>query len=378
MKSICNGRHQQSVCNVNHQSRGDTNTGRLPQPHQNQPSNLNVTTTTARTKRGNVLLQTARAFVYNQVTNTDKPVRLLFDSASQRTYITPTTTNNLSIQPIKSETLNLNTFGSETFDKKHCDLYNLQLRTLSGDFVEVKSLSVPSICSPLPIKLNIQNYPYLLELQLADHYEEFEDNAIDILIGADYYWDFISSEQVREEDSPVAINSKFGWLISGPIKGVVNADNSTVTNLIIVSQPINVFEEDSNTHLIDNLRRFWDVESIGIMNTNDTKSDNFSDFMNIRFDDQEQRFQLVYHGRNSYGLTPTITCVSRLHHLKSKLQKTLSTVRQPVPDSDLGEVDRREDKPTTKMDLPNPTTTTYQSTIVWTRVQTLHHILSMC
>ena len=59
------------------------------------------------------------------------------------------------------------------------------------------------ICSLVNSKINIENYPDLNELELAD----FDPNAIgnnniDILVGAIFYWDIVTSEVIRKDDSP--------------------------------------------------------------------------------------------------------------------------------------------------------------------------------
>ena len=53
------------------------------------------------------------------------PVRVLIDSGSQRSYITSELQRRLGLKPIKTELLNLNTFGDSSFSKKECDLVNL-------------------------------------------------------------------------------------------------------------------------------------------------------------------------------------------------------------------------------------------------------------
>ena len=53
-------------------------------------------------------------------------------------------------------------------------------------------------------------------LELANSFN-CSTQQIDILIGSDYYYDFISGEVVRGETGPVAVGSKLGWLLSGPV-----------------------------------------------------------------------------------------------------------------------------------------------------------------
>ena len=43
------------------------------------------------------------------------------DSGSQRTYVTDALKNKLSLNPERSEVLNLNTFGNDQVEKRWCD-----------------------------------------------------------------------------------------------------------------------------------------------------------------------------------------------------------------------------------------------------------------
>ena len=54
----------------------------------------------------------------------------------------------------------------------------------------LKCLSFPTICTPLPSRVELNDYPHLHDLEIGDDYDTDEHGAIDILIGVDYYWDF--------------------------------------------------------------------------------------------------------------------------------------------------------------------------------------------
>ena len=72
----------------------------------------------------------------------------------------------------------------------------------------------------------------IVGLELVDNSSSMRD-SIDVLVGSDFYWNFVGSE-VRQGQAgcgPVAINSKLGWLLSGPL-GSVDYHNVTSTNLI--------------------------------------------------------------------------------------------------------------------------------------------------
>ena len=70
-------------------------------------------------------------------------------------------------------------------------------------------------------------------LQLADSsLTKDVPTNIDILIGSDHYFDVVTDEIRRGQRGPVAINTIFGWVISGPTQNA-DKDNSSSTNLII-------------------------------------------------------------------------------------------------------------------------------------------------
>ena len=56
--------------------------------------------------------------------------------------------------------------------------------------VKVEALCFPTICTPLPPILEVNHYPCLRDLELADNFAETDD-AIDLLVGSDYYWDLL-------------------------------------------------------------------------------------------------------------------------------------------------------------------------------------------
>ena len=82
-------------------------------------STPNQTVAAARNVKGNkrtIFLQTATTTAC--ANGTGIPVRVLMDSASQRTYGTDALKNKLSLNPERSEVLNLNTFGNDQVEKR--------------------------------------------------------------------------------------------------------------------------------------------------------------------------------------------------------------------------------------------------------------------
>ena len=186
------------------------------------------TTTASSGSKGTVLLQTASAIARNEDSTKSTRVKILFDNGSQRSYVTDNLKSRLGLKSTIKEMLHLNTFGEKTFRKQKWDVLTLFLEDANEETSRVCVLSFPTICSPLPSRVDANNYPHLHGLKLAD-YSDSED-SIDVLIGADYYWDFVTSEIVRGDFGPTAVNSKFGWLLSGPTEAVINQQKAGNSN----------------------------------------------------------------------------------------------------------------------------------------------------
>ena len=98
--------------------------------------------------------------------------------------------------------------GKRATENKDVTAAAVRLKTNARELLEISALSYPVICSPLPGKVNVKEYSHLHGLQLAD--SSIENQPIDVLIGSDYYWEFIEGETIRGHAGPTAINSKFG------------------------------------------------------------------------------------------------------------------------------------------------------------------------
>jgi hypothetical protein len=185
-----------------------------------------------------VFLQTATTYAYAQNDGTLIPVRVLFDSGSERSYSANHLKKRLGLQPDKKETLNLNTFVQDKFTKQECDVVSLNLKGSEGEDIKVSALCFEKICSPLPTKIDLSRYSK--GLHLADSsLKDSSHNQIDILIGSDYYYNVVMGGIQRGENGPVAVKSKFGWILAGPSSREGNHNNTTLSYLVIEpSQPV--------------------------------------------------------------------------------------------------------------------------------------------
>ena len=281
----CQGRHHQSICSRNQKVESAKPT--------EQPKNEESTTTATKICKGTVLLQTARAKATNGVRSV--PVRVLFDTGSQRSYITNSTQAKLKLEPLRKETLYLNTFGDNKCKRQNCEIYKFNIEKQNGsEEVEVTAINFPIICSPLNSKVNT-NYVHLEGLELADFGgDDNESNSIDILIGADHYWDIVTGDVVKGESGPTAVSSKLGWLLSGRVPKSAEHEDPTVLNLILTGESLDTsryFTAPTNEDkIVNSLKRFWETESIGIDKYQAEPNDDVNFIRDIRFTGERTKF----------------------------------------------------------------------------------------
>ena len=320
----CGGRHHQSICF------GTIQDVQPPRPPPNELGQINkeergasggtITAISSTKAKGSILLQTATAIATNEDGSRSLPVRILFDNGSQRSYVTDNLKSKLCLKPMSSETLHLNTFGENVYRKQRCQVITLPLRNKQNEYLEITALNFPVICSPLPKRVDINDYPHLQGLELADSSES--QCGIDILIGSDHYWDIVTGETIRGNSGPTAISSKFGWLLSGPTNVSCSPNESnTVSNLIISGGPC-FNEANDKDEIVDMLKTFWETESTGILDDSkiERQVPDIVKQTDISFNGRHYETRLPWKEdcaptSNNYGM-----CVSRLRSLHHKLR----------------------------------------------------------
>ena len=111
----CKQRHHQSICGTlispsfNQEKSKDSNEAKT--------ESKRITTTSNMANKGTVLLKTAKTTATNSDGSRSSRVRVLFDSGSQRSYISNRLKTTLKLKLVKNETLDLNTFGNSKFRK---------------------------------------------------------------------------------------------------------------------------------------------------------------------------------------------------------------------------------------------------------------------
>ena len=289
---------------------------------QNPPAQSpqsHTTTTSSCNKSDNnqvVLLQTAHAVAVSA--HGAVPIRLLMDNGSQLSYITTSLQSKLKLEPIRRERLHLNTFGSNTFATRTCDVVCLSLRRPEQpSTIEIMACTSPVICSSLPALVDVTKYPYLTDLELADSNCTDQTNNIDVLIGSNYYWSVVTGKLVKGNSGPVAMNSIFGWLLSGS----VDSCSSIYTNHthVVITDTVDGVSRDNQDDLLSRtLKRFWDSEAIGI---HDNPVDELSSIFlsEISFDGTRYEVRLPWKEEHPDVPDHLHLCIERLKYLHQRL-----------------------------------------------------------
>ena len=162
------------------------------------------------------LLKTAIADVSANSTTIEG--HILFNEGAQRSFIIQQLADTLQLQPIRHELITVSSFGEQISTPTRFAVTTISIHTLNGshDQIPISVLIVPKLTAPVQnsIRTHLNQFSYLQGLTLAHPVTSDENFSISVLIGADYYWQFIQDHVVRG-DGPTAVQSRLGYLLSG-------------------------------------------------------------------------------------------------------------------------------------------------------------------
>ena len=335
----CLGRHKVSACTSKHRCRkchrkhhtslctdGSSETSTSRQDTTKDPisnsSTLSTTvspptTATALHLAGSNIcaLKTAVATVSAEGTSVDASI--LFDEGSQRSFITKSLADCLMLQPHGTEELSISTFGTQTSHVSKLDVTKIHLHTISGQSIPLTVLIVPTIAAPLQNlnKKPLTDFPHLKGLHLAHPVTSTEQFVINLLIGADHYWDIVE-DHIIKGNGPTAMGSKLGYLLSGPM-GTTKQEN----------MPANILHVATKSISDPDLQRFWSVESLGIIPKDDTVNTFLKDYIKNNVERlPDGSYSARFPWKDSHPALPTnfSMCARRTRSLTRKLANTPS------------------------------------------------------
>ena len=202
-----------------------------------------------------VVLPTAKVLVHG----TDGVVEAtaLFDSGSDRTYVTESLVKRVGAEWVGSQKVNFAAFGGGKVSEGDRNVYKMCVKGAAvpdRDMNTFSAVAVPVICAPLsrPSVPDVCLTEFK-DLTLADG--DFTDRvlSIDLLIGLDCYWHLIRPGVLTNSSGLTAQDSCFGWVLSGAAGEVSCSPNLVSCRLLCLG--------DLQDREVRNL---WELEGVGV------------------------------------------------------------------------------------------------------------------
>ncbi|XP_072400667.1 uncharacterized protein [Diabrotica undecimpunctata] len=201
-----------------------------------------------------VLLSTALVDIFDNRGNV-LSCRILLDSGSESSFISEEMCKKLNIKttPIQCSITGV---GQKTTNILKQTVVSVQARQVSFK-ISFKCLVIPKITSRIPsnfINTSSLNIPH--NLILADPRFN-EPGPVDILIGADHFWDLLMVGQVKlGKHLPTLKKTQFGWIVSGTIHSpqFIQPPNISIS--------CNLSTSDQAIH--SQIAKFWEIEEINV------------------------------------------------------------------------------------------------------------------
>lgn len=362
------GNHHTTLCKTydntssdtgSNQNSGTPNLEDQPSSNSSQPTNnvghVNVTTGAATTKPSGVALATAMAVLEQSGEN----LRLFFDTGSQRSFITRDIVERAGISIKSTVQMTLAGFmGQPTTQdfqivKPVIRMGNRRKRITAVVVDELPKAIVTAGLTDVIKHLNNKG------LKLADR-EVKNDRVgpIDILIGSDHYYDFISKD-VQMVDGIHLLNSPAGYLITGKIpSGYSSSLTNPTSSQNVVPESVIVMKITENFDPLHTdlqvehppIHKLWDLDIIGIDPTQAAPDDRISyqEYLDtVRYDDGQYWVKLPwkinkpqlpnnYHRSlgQMYSLVKELTKKNQIEKYQAVLKEQLeSKFIEKVPDA---------------------------------------------
>lgn len=161
-----------------------------------------------------VILSTAIIEIADAHSNYHR-ARALLDSGSQHCFITERLSKQLEI-PIIQSAIRVSGVGQSVTSSS--EICKIALRSKTCDYdTQVQCLILPCITSSLPsVGIDIDTLGIPSDVTLADPSFHIPSD-IDVLLGADIFWELLGGEKIRLPSGPYLLSSKLGWVLSGSI-----------------------------------------------------------------------------------------------------------------------------------------------------------------
>lgn len=261
-----------------------------------------------------VYLATALVHVINRH---GQPIegRALLDSGSQINFISTSFMSKLKLDSVHSST-KIHGIGQNAISST--STASIKLKSRESNFSTILKVHVlPTITEYQPtLKVkDINHWTIPKNIHLADpHF--FEQQPIDILIGAEIYYDLLSVGQIKLGNNfPTLQNSVLGWIVSG--KCDIFHQQNPVCHLV----------SEGDIPLNSQIERFWNVEDIPTESTsNVSQNENECESHYTKFTTRDNDGRFVV--KLPFSCNPAVLGDSKLmasrrfYYLEQKMNKS--------------------------------------------------------
>ncbi len=293
----CNNRHHVSICDTPPPPppAAAAAAGGTDPPGQGNAADPTHQINVAPCTNSNTLLQTAQCIISSDTAQ--EKIRVLLDICAQRTFINENLCEKLQLPFVGWDTMILNAFQTESEEAKKIKIVEAQLKNLSGEVCGVVRLHVvPKICSALSqqtIEVAQSMHKHLQNLPLADFAGGNDRLDVQVLIGGDQYWNFVTGKVFRGFGGPVAMETVFGWVLSGPVQGFSQRTSANLVSTHVLTVgceqvvPVNI-----DSQIVEKIHEFWDTENLGLSATEDRVMKEFNE--SITFDGSNYHVPILF------------------------------------------------------------------------------------
>ncbi|XP_035204601.1 uncharacterized protein LOC118179538, partial [Stegodyphus dumicola] len=207
-------------------------------------------------------LQTARVYVTGP-TGITKLTRCILDGGSQASFVHTNLIEKLKLKVVSSASLSVQAFESFTSqEQRRCVQLSLSSLWSNQAFLISAFESSNSYTTHPTAPPEIVHFAQKKRLRIADPPDD-SSLPIEILIGGDHYWQIVSTEApIKLSESFVMVPSVFGWVLSGTRTHTTIAEKTSVHQVCV---------QVKTDCLNDQVRRFWELDSIGIQDAQKRK-----------------------------------------------------------------------------------------------------------
>ena len=188
---------------------------------------------------------------------------LFFDGGSQRSYMKRELMKKLGLRPQRYEKLSLYTFASAKPQHVTAPVVQFDLKQKNGTLTRMEVCVLPQLVNPIQTQTLEPGDLQVIQSSLGWNTEELKGFQgklvdVDILIGSDYYYNFIGHQpNLKLPSGRVIVPSTFGYLLGGKYDS-----EEGKADYQIYSEENRHYEDLTDTS--QNAEEFWDLNTIGI------------------------------------------------------------------------------------------------------------------